>query len=194
MLSSGCTYKLFAFAVIMANAPVGFPVPQMQERLDEREALDCFILDYIDYCTVMGWFARKDGCQYDDQSEDGRRQWKKQNLCMSTLRITLPSKRKRLINPNNKTLGLSEEDKSDPVKVIQALVKRFGGSVSVLSERKWDACSSPKENALVRGNVERWSELNIANIRILKIKHAATVLLLLGRRNFARKVEHYWSS
>ena len=54
---------------------------------------------------------------------------------MSTLRATLPSKMKRLINPNNKTLGLSEEDKSDPVKVIQALVKRFGGSVSVQAER-----------------------------------------------------------
>lgn len=73
MLSSRCPYKLFVFAVIMANAPVGFPVPQMQEGLDEREALDCFILDYIDYCTVMGWFERKDGCQYDDQSEDGKK-------------------------------------------------------------------------------------------------------------------------
>ena len=95
-------YKLFVFAVIMANAPVGFPVPQMQEGLDEREALDCFILDYIDYCTVMGWFERKDGCKYDDQSEDGKKQWKKQNLCMSTLRATLPSKMKRLINPTTK--------------------------------------------------------------------------------------------
>ena len=107
----------------------------MQEGLDEREALDFFILDYIDYCTVMGWFERKDGCKYDDQSEDGKKQWKKQNLCMSTLRATLPSKMKRLINPNNKTLGLSEEDKSDPVKVIKALIKRFGGSVSVQAER-----------------------------------------------------------
>ena len=164
MLSNWCPHKLFVFAVIMANAPVGFPVPQMQEGLDEREALDCFILDYIDYCTVMGWFERKDGCKYDDQSEDGKKQWKKQNLCMSTLRATLPSKMKRLINPNNKTLGLSEEDKSDPVKVIKALIKRVGGK---LSERKWDACLSPKENPLVRGNVE-WK----------KIKHAATVLLL----------------
>ena len=60
------------FAVIMATAPVGFPVPQMQEGLDEREALDCFILGYIDYCKVMGWFERKDGCKYDDQSEDGK--------------------------------------------------------------------------------------------------------------------------
>ena len=56
----------------MANAPVGFHVPQMQEGLDEREALDCFILDYIDYCTVMGWFEREYGCKYDDQSEDGK--------------------------------------------------------------------------------------------------------------------------
>ena len=119
----------------MANAPVGFPVPRMQEGLDEREALDCFILDYIDYCAVMGWFERKDGCQYDDQSEDGKKQWKNRNLCMSTLRATLPSKMKRLINPNNRTLGLSEEDKSDLVKVIQALVKGFGGSVSVQAER-----------------------------------------------------------
>ena len=64
-----------------------------------------------------------------------KKHWKKQNLCMSTLRATLPSKMKRLINPNNKTLGLSEEDKSDPVEVIQALVKRFGGSDSVQAER-----------------------------------------------------------
>ena len=54
---------------------------------------------------------------------------------MSTLRATLPSKMKILINPNNKTLGLSEEDRSYPVEVIQALVKRFGGSVSVQAER-----------------------------------------------------------
>ena len=64
-----------------------------------------------------------------------KKHWKKQNLYMSTLRATLPSKMKRLINPNNKTLGLAEEDKSDPVEVIQALVKRFGGSDSVQVER-----------------------------------------------------------
>ena len=87
------------FAVIMTKAPVGFPVPQMQEGLDEREAIDCFILDYIDYCMVMRWFEWKDGSKYDDQSEDGKKQWKKQNLCMSTLRATLPSKIKRLFNP-----------------------------------------------------------------------------------------------
>ena len=83
----------------------------------------------------MGWFERKGRFQYDDQSEDGKKQCKKQNLCMSTLRGTLPSNMKRLINPNNKTLGLSKEDKRDPVKVIQALVKRFGGGVSVQAER-----------------------------------------------------------
>ena len=64
-----------------------------------------------------------------------KKQWKKQNLCMSTLRATLPSKMKILINPNNKTLGLSEEDKSDPVKVIKALINCFGGSVRVQAER-----------------------------------------------------------
>ena len=72
MLSSRCPYKLFVFAVIIANVPVGFSLPQMQEGLDEREALDCFILDYIDYCSVMGWFERKDGFKYDDQSEGGK--------------------------------------------------------------------------------------------------------------------------
>ena len=119
----------------MAGPPVGFPVPQMQEGLDEREALDCFTLDYIDYCTVMGWFEPKDGCKFDDASENGKAQWKKPSLCMSTLRATLPSKMKRLINPNNKTLGLSNADKGNPVKVIQALIRRFGGSVSVQAER-----------------------------------------------------------
>ena len=134
-LSSWCPRKLFVFVFIMAGAPVGFPVPQLQEGLDEREALDCFVLDYVDYCTVMGWFQSKAGCKYDDESEDGKAQWKKPSLCMSTLRATLPSKMKRLINPNNKTLGLSEENKDNPVKVIQALIKRFGGSVSVQAER-----------------------------------------------------------
>ena len=119
----------------MASLPVGFPFPQMQEGLDEREALDCYILDYIDYCTVMGCFFPKVGCKYDTESEDGVAQWKKPGLCMSTLRATLPPKMKRLINPNNKTLGLSEEENNNPVKVLQALVKRFGGSVSVQAER-----------------------------------------------------------
>ena len=76
----------------MAGGSVGFQVPQMQEGLDEREALDCFILDYIDYCTVMGWFRKKAGCKYDDNSPDGRAQWRKESLCMSTLRATLPPK------------------------------------------------------------------------------------------------------
>ena len=108
MLSRWCPYKLFVFPVIMVSTPVGFSVPQMQERLDKREALDCFILDYIDYYMVMGWFERKDGFQYEYQSEDGKKQWKKRNLCMSTLRVTLPSTMKRLISPHNKMLGLSE--------------------------------------------------------------------------------------
>ena len=50
----------------------------------------------------MGWFERKDGCQYDDQSEYGKKTTEETNLCMSTLRATLPSKKKRLINPNSK--------------------------------------------------------------------------------------------
>ena len=63
------------------------------------------------------------------------KQLNKQNPCMSTLRATLPPKIKRLINPNNKRLRLSEEAKSYPVKVIQSLVNRFGGSVSASDER-----------------------------------------------------------
>ena len=47
------------FVFIMASPPVCFPVPQTQEGLDERETLDCFILYYVDYCTVMGWFLQK---------------------------------------------------------------------------------------------------------------------------------------
>ena len=39
----------------MANSPVGFPVPQMQEGLDEREALDCFIL------YLIHWLLHGDG-------------------------------------------------------------------------------------------------------------------------------------
>ena len=42
----------------MASAPFGFPVPQMQEGLNEREALDSFILDYIDYCTMIDGMVR----------------------------------------------------------------------------------------------------------------------------------------
>ncbi len=59
---------------------------QLQKGLDEREALDCFILDYVDYCTVMGWFEAKADCKYGDQFDDGKeKQWQKPSLCMSTL-------------------------------------------------------------------------------------------------------------
>ena len=119
----------------MAGTPLGFPVPQMQEGLDDREALDCFILDYIDYCTVMGWLVPKAGCKYDSGSEAGVAQWKNSDVCMSTLRATLPPRMKRLINLSINTLGLSVTDNSNPVKVLQALIKRFGGSVSVQGER-----------------------------------------------------------
>ena len=49
----------------------------MQEGLDDREALGCFILDCIDYCTVMGWFAPKAGCKYYFGSEAGLAQCEK---------------------------------------------------------------------------------------------------------------------
>ena len=123
------------FAVIMAGTPLGFPVPQMQEGFDDREALDYFILDYIDYCTVMRWFIPKAGCKHDSGSEAGVAQWKNSYLCISTLRATLPPRMKRLINPSKKTLGLSATDNSNLVKVLQALTKRFGGSVSVQTKR-----------------------------------------------------------
>ena len=59
-------------------------------------------------------------------------------LCNGTKPTTnnqISHKGQKRLNPSNETLGLSEEDKSDPGKVIQALVKRFGGSVSVQAER-----------------------------------------------------------
>ena len=98
---------------------------------------------------------------------------------MSTLRSTLPSKMKRLINPNNKTLGLSEEDKSDPVKVIKVLIKRFGGSVSVQAERT----KMGRMFQSVGESISAWECRVVERARyceygILKIKHAATVLLL----------------
>ena len=42
---------------------------------------------------------------------------------------------KRLVNPSDNTLGLSVEDSSNPVKVHQALMKRFGGNMSVQAKR-----------------------------------------------------------
>ena len=54
---------------------------------------------------------------------------------MSTLRDTLPPRMKRLTNPSNKTLRFSVADNSNPMDVLQALIKRFGGSVSVQAER-----------------------------------------------------------
>ena len=56
------------FAVVLATHR-WFSSSQMQEGLDDREALDLFILDYIDYCTVMGWFVPKAGCKYNSGSE-----------------------------------------------------------------------------------------------------------------------------
>ena len=102
---SCCTF------LMASGSTAGFPVPQMQEGVDEREALDCFVMDYLDYCPVMGWFQRNMGCAYDDNTEDGRAQWKNKDLRMSTLCATLPLKIKRLTNPSNKTLGLSGEQK-----------------------------------------------------------------------------------
>ena len=47
---------------------------------------------------------------------------------MSALRETLSPRMKRLTNPSNKTLRFSVADNSNPMDVLQALIKRFGGS------------------------------------------------------------------
>ena len=88
----------------MATAPVGFLVPQMQEGLDKREALDCVILDCIDYCTVL-WdgSSGKTDVNMTIIARMGKNNGENKTFA---LRATLPSKMKRLINPNNKTLGL----------------------------------------------------------------------------------------
>ena len=85
---------------------------------------------------------------------------------------------KRLINPNNKTLGLSEEDKNNPVKVIQALVNRFSGSVSVQAEKtKMGQIFQMRGSRLVPASVGYWSEPGIVNMGTLRTKHVETVLL-----------------
>ena len=83
----------------------------------------------------MGWFVPKAGCKYNSGSEAGVAQWKNSDVFMSTPRAPLPPKMKRQINPSNKTLSLSLADNSNQVKVLQALNKRFGFSVSVQAKR-----------------------------------------------------------
>ena len=53
------TVSVFVFAVIMANAHVGFHLHQMQEGTYEREALNCFLLDYIDHFKVMVFLRKR---------------------------------------------------------------------------------------------------------------------------------------
>ena len=167
----------------MVGTPVGFSVPQMQEGLDDREALDCFILDYIDYCVVMRRFVPKAGCKYDSRSEVGVAQWKNSDLCRSILRAMLPPRMRTLINPSNKTLGLSVTDNSKPVKVLQALMKRFGGSVSVQAERTKMGRTFQVEGAPVSAwevrVVQRAKYCEYVNMGTLRIKLVVTVSLLV---------------
>ena len=82
------------------------------------------------------------------------------------------------IDSQNARTVLSDKDKSDLVKVIEALAQ-FGGSVSFQAEpTKVGRMFQSEENPLMRENVEWWSKLKIVNMGILKIKHAAIVLLL----------------
>ena len=86
----------------------------------------------------MGWFVPKAGCNYDSGSEAGVAQWRNSDVFMSTHTThyaPLPPKMKRQINPGNKTLGSSVAGNGNPVKVLQALNKRFGFSVSVQAKR-----------------------------------------------------------
>ena len=80
-----------------------FPVNSDGRRFKRSRSSRIFILDYIDYCTVMGRFVPKSGWKYDTGSEAGVAKGKNSDLCMSTLCPTLPTRMKRLINPRNKT-------------------------------------------------------------------------------------------
>ena len=68
------------------------------------------------------------------------------------------------------------------MKVMQALIKRFGGRVSVQAKRTKMGRKSQSEGESISAwkcrVVEGGRGVNIVNMGILKSKHVATVLLL----------------
>ena len=68
------------------------------------------------------------------------------------------------------------------MKVMQALIKRFGGRVSVQAKRTKMGRKSQSEGESISAwkcrVVEGGGGVNIVNMGILKSKHVATVLLL----------------
>ena len=67
------------------------------------------------------------------------------------------------------------------MKVMQALIKRFGGRVSVQAKRTKMGRKSQSEGESISAwkcRVVEGGGVNIVNMGILKSKHVATVLLL----------------
>ena len=101
--------------------------PEVKTTGDEKQDLETYIEDLIDYCTMQNW--------YNTSKETDEAKWTKSDKAMpqACLRASLSPAARTMYKYS---LGLSEADLKKPHSVVDALREYYGASVGVSGERQ----------------------------------------------------------
>lgn len=108
---------------IMASSSLPFPV--FKTTGDEKNDVEVFVEDLIDYCIMNNW--------YDASKETAEEKWINTDKSMACLRASLPPAVRTVYKYS---LGLSEAELKKPHRVVQALKEYYGASIGVSGERQ----------------------------------------------------------
>lgn len=90
-------------------ASTSLPFPIFKTKGDEKNDMEVYIEDLIDYCTMNNW--------YDASKDTEEERWIKADKAMACLRASLPPAVRTVYKYS---LGLSEIDQKKPHRVIHA--------------------------------------------------------------------------
>ena len=99
------------------------PFPEFKTTGDEKQDLEPYIEDLIDYCIMQNW--------YDTSKETDEAKWIKPDKAMACLRASLSPAARTVCKYS---MGLSEADLTKPHSVVNALKEYYGASVGVSGE------------------------------------------------------------
>ena len=102
----------------MSNMASNTPFPQFKTTGDDKQDVEVYIKDLIDYCIMQNWF--------DPSKETEAARWTKPEKVMACLRASLSPAARAVYKYS---LGLSEQDQSKPHMVINVLKEYCSASL-----------------------------------------------------------------
>ena len=121
------------------------PFPEFKTTGDEKQDLETYIDDLIDYCIMQNW--------YDSSKETEEAKWTKPDKAIACLRASLSPTARTVYKYS---VDLSEADLKKPHSVVNALRECYGASVGGLGEPQKFLCLLQQENESITSSRQEY--------------------------------------